>query len=57
MSYPVVPPHVVYSLTPIGEEIARHVSDLLNWIETHVGDLRDARRKYDARSRRRSAAA
>jgi len=42
-SYPVVPPHVVYSLTPLGEECAAHVATLLGWIETHVDDLKNAR--------------
>ena len=42
-SYPVVPPHVVYSLTPLGEDCAVHVASLLRWIETHVSELRNAR--------------
>jgi DNA-binding HxlR family transcriptional regulator len=50
-SFPVVPPHVVYSLTPLGEECAAHVATLLRWIETHVTDLKKARRTYDGRSR------
>ena len=54
-SFPVVPPHVVYSLTPLGNECARHLSALLHWIETHVTDLKSARRKYDAASRTRVA--
>jgi DNA-binding HxlR family transcriptional regulator len=54
-SFPVVPPHVVYSLTPLGNECARHLSALLHWIETHVTDLKSARRKYDAASRARVA--
>lgn len=54
-SYPVVPPHVVYSLTPLGKECARHVSELMGWIETHVRDLRGARRAYDSKKRVRVA--
>jgi DNA-binding HxlR family transcriptional regulator len=46
-SYPVVPPHVVYALTPIGTECAAHVGVLLGWIEHHVSDLRRARSTYD----------
>jgi DNA-binding HxlR family transcriptional regulator len=42
-SYPVVPPHVVYRLTPLGEECATHVATLISWIELHVGDLMNAR--------------
>jgi DNA-binding HxlR family transcriptional regulator len=50
-SYPVVPPHVVYALTPLGAECASHVGALVRWIETHVRDLAGARRAYDARPR------
>jgi DNA-binding HxlR family transcriptional regulator len=42
-SFPVVPPHVVYNLTPLGEECARHVATLVGWIEDHVIELRTAR--------------
>lgn len=47
-SYPVIPPHVVYALTPLGSACATHVATLLGWIEHHVRDLRDARVRYDA---------
>jgi DNA-binding HxlR family transcriptional regulator len=49
-SYPVVPPHVVYALTPLGQECAAHVGALVRWIEIHVRDLQVARRTYDARA-------
>ncbi len=32
-SFPVVPPHVEYSLTPLGVEAAKHVEALADWIE------------------------
>lgn len=32
-AYPVVPPHVEYSLTPLGEEVAEKVRILADWIE------------------------
>lgn len=35
-SYPVVPPHVEYSLTPLGEEAATRVAALADWIETNL---------------------
>jgi DNA-binding HxlR family transcriptional regulator len=50
-SYPVVPPHVVYRLTPLGEECAMHVATLISWIELHVGDLMDARAGRDRQQR------
>lgn len=35
-SYPVVPPHVEYSLTPMGIEVARQVEGLVEWIEANL---------------------
>jgi hypothetical protein len=35
-AYPVVPPHVEYSLTPLGEELAPKVIGLIDWIETNL---------------------
>lgn len=32
-AYPVVPPHVEYSLTPLGQQAAQHVAALADWIE------------------------
>jgi DNA-binding HxlR family transcriptional regulator len=55
-SYPVVPPHVVYALTPLGAECAAHVGALLHWIETHVRDLYGAQLAYDATPRTTPAA-
>jgi DNA-binding HxlR family transcriptional regulator len=53
-SYPVVPPHVAYALTPLGRECAAHVGALVGWIESHVRDLAGARRAYDARAQSRN---
>lgn len=41
-SYPVVPPHVEYSLTPLGMEVARKVEDLADWIEENLLQILDA---------------
>ncbi|WP_337848038.1 helix-turn-helix domain-containing protein [Sphingomonas sp.] len=38
-SPPVVPPHVEYSLTPLGIETARRAEDLVEWIQTHLVDM------------------
>jgi DNA-binding HxlR family transcriptional regulator len=35
-SLPVVPPHVEYSLTPMGIEAARHLEVMVNWIEASM---------------------
>ncbi len=45
-SYPVVPPHVEYSLTPLGVEVSEKVAALADWIEVHTPQVvanRDAR--------------
>lgn len=36
VSHPVVPPHVEYSLTPLGEDIGGQVESLTDWIETNL---------------------
>lgn len=38
-SFPVVPPHVEYSLTPLGVEAAEKVGALADWIERNLPDL------------------
>lgn len=35
-SFPVVPPHVEYSLTPLGQEAATKVAALADWIEINL---------------------
>jgi Predicted transcriptional regulators len=42
-SYPVVPPHVEYSLTPMGLEVANHVEVLADWIEANLQKIMDER--------------
>ncbi len=45
VSHPVVPPHVEYSLTPLGEDIGRQVESLTDWIETNLPKIVKAQRK------------
>lgn len=42
VAYPVVPPHVEYSLTPLGEELARQVELLVDWIEINLPRILEA---------------
>jgi DNA-binding HxlR family transcriptional regulator len=42
-SFPVVPPHVEYSLTDLGQEAALHVEALADWIEDLLTALRPRR--------------
>jgi DNA-binding HxlR family transcriptional regulator len=43
VSYDVVPPHVEYSLTPMGIEVAERVVTLAGWIEEHLPAIMDHR--------------
>ncbi|MED5740975.1 helix-turn-helix domain-containing protein [Enterobacter hormaechei] len=36
VSYPVVPPYVEYSLTPMGQEVSEKVAALADWIEVNT---------------------
>lgn len=42
-AYPVVPPHVEYSLTPLGQEVGRRVQALADWIEENLPQIMAAR--------------
>ena len=45
VSYPVVPPHVEYSLTSSGEEVGKRLVALTDWIETHLPQIMLAQQK------------
>jgi DNA-binding HxlR family transcriptional regulator len=45
LSHPVVPPHVDYSLTALGEEIGGQVESLTDWIETNLPKIMKAQQK------------
>jgi DNA-binding HxlR family transcriptional regulator len=45
-AYPVVPPHVEYTLTPIGREAAEKVRDFADWIEVNIGRILEARTEH-----------
>lgn len=39
VAHQVVPPHVDYSLTPLGREAAARVADLTGWIEANLPEI------------------
>ena len=45
VSFPVVPPHVEYTLTPLGQGVGQHVSSLADWIETNMPKIMKAQHK------------
>lgn len=42
--YATVPPHVEYTLTPLGRQVGKRVESLADWIETSLPVILDARR-------------
>jgi DNA-binding HxlR family transcriptional regulator len=53
---PTIPPHVEYSLTPLGTDVAGKLHDLIELLEARMPEVMDARAAYDtdkaARARR-----
>ncbi len=45
--YPVVPPKVEYSLTPLGRTLLKPLIGLGNWAETHQPEIEAANTRYE----------
>ena len=45
VSLPVVPPHVEYTLTPMGEEVSHKVESLADWIEENTSRIMKVRQE------------
>ncbi len=45
--YPVVPPMVEYSLTPLGKTLVEPLKAICKWAETHLSEVQSARIKHD----------
>jgi DNA-binding HxlR family transcriptional regulator len=48
VSHPVMPPHVEYSLTPLGEEVSSQVGSLADWIESNLPKIMKVQQKRSA---------
>jgi DNA-binding HxlR family transcriptional regulator len=46
--YPVIPPRVEYSLTPLGRSLLTIVEALVAWSADHINDVEGARYRYDS---------
>ncbi|QFS99322.1 putative HTH-type transcriptional regulator YybR [Labrenzia sp. THAF191b] len=46
-SHPVVPPHVDYSLSPIGREAAEKVREFADWIEINIARILSAKSGHE----------
>jgi DNA-binding HxlR family transcriptional regulator len=44
---PVIPPHVEYTLTPLGKGAAGHLVALASWIEANHPEVAQAQQSYD----------
>lgn len=49
VSHPVIPPHVDYSLTPLGQDVASQVESLADWIEINLHQVMQARQRKQER--------
>ncbi len=47
-AYPVIPPKVEYSLTPLGQTLIEPLRAVCRWAETHLSELKPARRRRRA---------
>lgn len=48
--FPVVPPHVEYSLTPLGYSLVEILRSLSEWAREHSKETDAARHRYDAQT-------
>jgi DNA-binding HxlR family transcriptional regulator len=46
-AHPVIPPRVEYSLTPLGQDVAKQVWTLARWVEGNLSQVITAAEKYD----------
>lgn len=47
--YAAVPPHVEYSLTPLGQGLSARIAGIREWAYANMPAIEDARRAFDAR--------
>lgn len=50
VAHPVIPPHVEYSLTPVGQQVSQRVEDLADWIEQSLPMILSARESAQGKS-------
>jgi DNA-binding HxlR family transcriptional regulator len=46
---PTIPPHVEYSLTPLGEDVAQRLHTLIDLLESRMPEVMAARAAYETR--------
>ncbi len=53
--YPVVPPQVDYTLTPLGKSLTGLLSNMCLWAREHFEEVNKARIKYEKHSNKKTA--
>lgn len=53
--YPEIPPRAEYEITELGRSLSPVFASLVEWSDTHLVEVRDARRHYDHSGRPRPA--
>ena len=56
-AYPVIPPRVEYSLTPLGRTLEAPMRALSMWAEAHMSDVHAAQERFDSERERIAASA
>ncbi|MBQ4386092.1 MAG: helix-turn-helix transcriptional regulator [Prevotella sp.] len=46
-SYPVIPPRVEYSLSPLGKELIPKIKDLTDWASRNLPSIKEHRAQFD----------
>ena len=54
VSLPVIPPHVEYSLSPLGRKVAKRVGALAEWIEESLPEILEAREARSSKAKQRA---
>lgn len=52
IAYPVIPPHVEYSLTVLGEGVSRQVEAMTDWIEINLQQILKAQEAHQGQKSR-----
>ena len=50
--YPVIPPKVEYSLTPLSETLIPIFKEIYQWTSEHMSEIEQAQKQYDRRKSR-----
>ena len=54
VSLPAIPPHVEYSLSPLGRKVAKRVGALTDWIEESLPEILEARQARSSKTEQRA---